>query len=335
MYRYIYIKKSGIICESVLKKFSIRRRFLTLRYDSVLGYLQKMLRRRRPVVRICILLVIILPLAFGIYISLPITISTSFTKESITEVFMSSSASNSTSATVNEVILTTTTTIRSATITQSNIPDIFDLSLWRHILLGKIGNQTLCPVPPEYKTIVDAYCRCHNRDNCSHVPCTMINLANEFTEPVHCLRGGQNAVGVKPDLICRKSPALELFSNPHRKPSVRAEAYTRITSDLYVRGLLPFRDGETSRWGITLLGESLGYYSSIAEKQRLLPIFDITMGYDRRYFDLITDAHMTDYVDQITNRSHKRLSYESVLGKKVQGLFIIVLILQITQYTSI
>jgi hypothetical protein len=149
----------------------------------------------------------------------------------------------------------------------------------------------------------------------------MIYFSNEFIENVHCLRGGKTAIGVKPDWICRKSPALELFSNPHRKPSVRAEAYTPLTSDLYVQALAPFRNEETSRWGLTLQGESIGYYSSIAEKKRLLPLFDITMGYDRRYFDLITDAHLTDYVDQITNRLNQRLTIAQVFQNKVAGLF--------------
>jgi hypothetical protein len=153
----------------------------------------------------------------------------------------------------------------------------------------------------------------------------MIYLSNKSIETVQCLRGGRLAIGVKPDWICRKSPALELFSNPHRKPSVRAEAYTPLTSDLYVQALLPFRDTKTSRWGLTLLGESIGYYSSITEKQRLLPIFDITMGYDRRYFDLITDSHLTDYVNQITKRLDRPLTVEQLFQKKLTGLFVLCL----------
>ncbi len=135
------------------------------------------------------------------------------------------------------------------------------------------------------------------------------------------MRGGKLAIGIKPDWICRKSPALELFSNPERKPSIRAEAYTPITAELYGQALAPYRDGETSKWGLTLEGESIGYYPSVATKKRLLPLFDITIGYDRRLFDLITDVHLTDYVDQITNKLNERLTIEQVFQNKIKGLF--------------
>lgn len=202
------------------------------------------------------------------------------------------------------------------------IPDILDLSLWRHIILGRRGNQTLCTVPSQYQPITGAYCRAHKRENCLELPCTLIYLSAEFNENVQCLRGGKVAVGIKPDWTCRKSPALELFSNPQRKPSIRAEAYTSLTSELYGQALAPYHDAETSKWGLTLEGESIGYYPSVAEKKRVLPLFDITVGYDRRYFDLINDVHLTDYVDQITNRLNQRLSIEQVSQQKVKGSFV-------------
>lgn len=124
---------------------------------------------------------------------------------------------------------------------------------------------------------------------------------------------------MKPDWICRKSPALELLLNPKQKPSIHAEAYTKLTSELYGQALAPYRDDETSKWGLTLIGESIGYYPSIANTKRVLPLFDITLGYDRRYFDIITDVHLTDYVDHITNKLNQRLSIEQVLQDKVKG----------------
>jgi hypothetical protein len=69
-----------------------------------------------------------------------------------------------------------------------------------------------------------------------------------------------------------------------------------------------------------LEGESIDYYPSVAEKKQVLLLFDITGGYDRRYFDLITDVHLTDYVDQIANRLNQQLSIEQVLQQKVKGL---------------
>lgn len=193
--------------------------------------------------------------------------------------------------------------------------------MWRHIIFGNRGNRTLCSIPEQYRPIAEAYCRAHKKADCLQLPCTLFYLSNEFNKTVRCLRGGKVAVNEKADWLCRTSPALELFSNPQRRPSIRAEAYTSITSELYGQALAPYRDPEKSKWGLTLEGESIGYYPSVAEKKRVLPLFDITVGYDRRYFDLINDVHLTDYVDQITNRHNRRVSFERVLREKVKGLF--------------
>jgi len=93
-----------------------------------------------------------------------------------------------------------------------------------------------------------------------------------------------------------------------------------LTSELFGRALGPYRD-ETSKWGLTLEGESIGYYPSVVFKTRLLPLFDITIGYDRRIFDLITDLYLLDYADLIANRLNRRLTMRQVLANKVKGLF--------------
>ena len=129
------------------------------------------------------------------------------------------------------------------------------------------------------------------------------------------------AVGVQPDWICRKSAALELFSNINKKPSIQAEAYTRLTSELYEQALGPYREEGATKWGLTLEGESIGYYPSVVFKTRLLPLFDITIGYDRRIFDLITDLYLLDYADLITNKLKRRLTMRQIFENKVKGLF--------------
>jgi hypothetical protein len=72
---------------------------------------------------------------------------------------------------------------------------------------------------------------------------------------------------------------------------------------------------------LTLEGESIGYYPSVANNKRILPMFDITLGYDRRYFDLITDLHLTDYVDKIIDKSNQRLTIQQVVKNKIKGSF--------------
>jgi hypothetical protein len=124
---------------------------------------------------------------------------------------------------------------------------------------------------------------------------------------------------VEPDWICRTNPALELFSDPQRRPSISAEAYTTVTAELFGQALAPYHDAEKSKWGLTLEGESIGYYPSIANNRRVLSLFDITIGYDRRLFDLITDVHLTDYADKITNKVNQRLTINQVFHNKVKG----------------
>lgn len=187
--------------------------------------------------------------------------------------------------------------------------------------MGGQGNQTLCEIPSQYRPIIDAYCRAHMGQPCRMVPCTMIYFTDEFTANVKCLRGGKVAVAVQPDWICRKSPALEILSYPDSKPSICAEAFTPITAELFGQALAPYRDEETSKWGLVLEGESIAYYPSVANKKRVLSLFDITLGYDRRFFDVVTDVHLTDYVYKITNEHYQRLTVHQVLRKKVKGLF--------------
>ncbi|CAF1539478.1 unnamed protein product [Rotaria sp. Silwood1] len=260
-----------------------------------------MFRRRRYSLQKCIIFVILLVLIFTIFLSF--SPPSSFQSKDLLHVTQ----------------LSLMKTPSRQTMRQDDVPDIFELSLWRHILIGAKGNQTLCEVPSQYRPIANAFCRAQNRDDCPMIPCTLIYLTDEFITYVECLRGGKVAIDVEPDWVCRKSPALELFSNPRRKPSVCAEAYTTITSELYGQALAPYRDEETSKWGLTLEGESIGYYPSIAHKKRLLALFDITIGYDRRFFDLITDVHLPDYVDKITNKNKQRLTVKQALRKRFRG----------------
>lgn len=150
------------------------------------------------------------------------------------------------------------------------------------------------------------------------MPCPMVNLTEKFITYVKCLRGGKVATDVQPDWTCRTSPALELLSNPQTKPSILSEAYTKITAEMYGQALAPYRD-QRSKWGLTLEGESIGNYPSARKQKRFLPLFDLTLGYDRRLFDLVNDKYLGDYVDQIVNRSNQRLSIEQVMQNKVEG----------------
>ncbi|CAF3054167.1 unnamed protein product [Rotaria socialis] len=262
-----------------------------------------MFHRRRHLRRSCILCVVLSLLIFTIYSAFFSTFSF---------------APNLSNSTQSPVFASARTVSSQSTLRNGSIPDIFELSLWRLILTGGKGNQTLCETPSQYRSIVNAYCRAHNRENCSMIPCTLIYLTDEFTTNIECLRGGKFATGIQPDWVCRKSPALELFSNSNRKPSICAEAYTTLTAELYGQALAPYRDEETSKWGLTLEGESIGYYPSVASKKRVLSLFDISLGYDRRFFDLITDKHLTDYVNKITNKHNQRLTINQILRKKVK-----------------
>ncbi|UJR07594.1 hypothetical protein I4U23_011882 [Adineta vaga] len=225
-------------------------------------------------------------------------------------------ATQSTSTTSSLFVMNHSSTVMTR---ETFIPDIFDLTLWRHAIIGLHGNQTKCRVPRIYRSIANAFCQALGRGDCPRIPCTLVHISDEFTQNIECLRGGKLAVRVKPDWICRKSAALEILSNPNRKPSIQAEAYTRLTSELYAEALAPYHDKETTKWGLTLEGESIGYYPSVILRTRLLSLFDITIGYDRRIFDVVTDLYLMDYVDLLTNKLHQRLTVRQVVDNKVRG----------------
>ena len=191
--------------------------------------------------------------------------------------------------------------------------------MWRDILISNRGSQTLCPVPTEYLPIANGYCHAQRRDDCPQIPCTLIHLTTEWSQTIKCLRGGKRSSSETFDWMCRKTPALEILSHTHRRPSIMAEAYTTLTAELFGRALSPYRDGQKSKWGLTLVGESVGYYPSVIENRRFLPLFDITLGYDRRLFDLVTDVHLTDYVERIVDKTSHRLTASQVMLNKVEG----------------
>jgi hypothetical protein len=173
--------------------------------------------------------------------------------------------------------------------------DLFDLSFWRHSLIGRVGNQRMCRVPSFYLPIANAFCHAQGRPDCPEIPCPLVSLSTNVTEEVRCLRGGRRARSNRFDWRRQTSPALELFDNPRRKPSIIAEGYTGITAELYAKALFPFHDGERTKWGLSIEGESFGYYPSVLRSARLMPLFDITVGYDRRHFGVIDDAHLGFY----------------------------------------
>lgn len=189
------------------------------------------------------------------------------------------------------------------------IPDLFDLSYWRLSLIGAVGNQTMCRVPSAYLPIANAFCHAQRRVDCPEIPCPLVSLSADVTREVRCLRGGRRSTSNRFDWRCRKSPALELFDNPFRKPSIIAEGYTEITEELYAEALFPYHDVERTKWGLSLEGESIGYYPSVVRSARLMSLFDMTIGYDRRYFDVITDAHLGLYQDRLLSR---RVTFEEI-----------------------
>lgn len=198
-------------------------------------------------------------------------------------------------------------------------PEIFDLSFWRFVLIGNRGNQTLCDVPERFASVVESYCHAIKRENCARIPCTLIRRSEEFDREFQCFRGGKRANQTDFHFKCKRSPALELFDNQEKKPSLMTEAYTDLTFELYGDALFNYHDGKTTKWGLALEGESFGYYPTFARLDRISSLFDITVGYDRRYFDLINDQHLEPFVDAIINRSNKRLTIEQVIRQKKRG----------------
>jgi hypothetical protein len=187
-----------------------------------------------------------------------------------------------------------------------------------------IGNMSLCDVPEQVRSIADAFCPTAWQTNCTKLPCVLVYQSNETDQHSIYLSNGRNNVNIQTgefdsrevqQIECVTSPALELFMHGPPYPSLITNGYARVTKELYGDVLSQHFRSSDSIWGLSLNGESIRYYPWSGTKS-ILSLFDITQGYDRDLYDVITDAYLPWEQQYFMNNT--RVSFDSAMLDKKQ-----------------
>ena len=194
------------------------------------------------------------------------------------------------------------------------------MDIWRLVLEGgqKFGDATLCDIPSKVRPIVDNYCQGMLGRTCPKIPCGLVRMSSKTNEKVRCHSNGQilndlssNATDI---IECWKSPALDLFLNRSSSyPSIRSNGYLRRIEKLFREILSPHFRSSNSIWGLSFNWESIGNYP-IAGDRSFLSVFNITEGYDRHLYHVITDSYL--FYDVQNLLKNQRISYDSALHSK-------------------
>lgn len=175
----------------------------------------------------------------------------------------------------------------------------------------------MCEIPDQVRPIVDAYCKTVLRRTCAKLPCALVETSSATSERIRCQANGlpiNDEIGNSTNAIeCIKSPALALFTNGLIYPSLRTNGYTAMTQELFSDILFVKYRSPESVWGLSFNWESIGNYPWAGDKA-LLSLFDVTEGYDRRMYHVITDSYFSYDLPSIVNET--RLSFDSAIRSK-------------------
>jgi hypothetical protein len=182
----------------------------------------------------------------------------------------------------------------------------------------------MCDIPERVQPIADAFCFTVLGKDCIQLPCVLVYQSNKTDQHNIYLSNGRNNINIRTEeanssevhqVNCVTSPALELFMYGPPYPSLITEGFPRITKELYSDILSQHFRSPNSVWGLSFNGESIQYYPWAGTKS-LLSLFDITQGYDRDLYDVITDAYLPE--DQQYFMSNARVSFDSAMLDKEQ-----------------
>jgi hypothetical protein len=187
-----------------------------------------------------------------------------------------------------------------------------------------IGNMSMCDIPEQVQPIADAFCFSVLGKDCIQLPCVLVYQSNKTDQYNIYLSNGRNNINIRTEeanssevhqINCVTSPALELFMYGSPYPSLITNGFGRITKELYGDVLSQHFRSPNSVWGLSLIGESIQYYPWAGTKS-ILSLFDITHGYDRDLYNVITNAYLPQ--DQQHFMSNTRVSFDSAMLDKEQ-----------------
>ena len=188
-----------------------------------------------------------------------------------------------------------------------------------------VDNGTLCVIPDQVRPIAEAFCKTVLKSPCPKLPCALVRVSSQTDGIIKAQTNGRIADYKGPiwkpntdpaELVeCTMSPALELFMQGPPYPSLLMYGYPPVLKELFADVLTrSFRSAE-SVWTLSLDGESISYYPWSGNTS-ILSLFDMTRGYDRHLYDVISPAYLPRDQHFLLNIS--RVSFEAALAPKKQ-----------------
>jgi hypothetical protein len=99
-------------------------------------------------------------------------------------------------------------------------------------------------------------------------------------------------------------------------PSLITDGYDPITKNLHGDILTQSYRTLDSIWGLSLFGESIVYYPWAGTKS-LLSLFDITVGHDRDFYDIMVNYYLPQYQQDFMGNT--RVSFDAAIRDKRQA----------------
>lgn len=207
---------------------------------------------------------------------------------------------------------------------------IFDAISWRNYAINfKRGNRTalnqLCTAPQDLRHVLNEICHAHHLSECDRFPCDMIHADMAGTHKIQCYRGGRSnrtwlhetETSLEPSFSCQIGPSLDLFrvhNNNSVYPSMIIHGYDEILRTRYVEAFKQLRSKE-SVWGLYFNLESLSYYPWAGDP-KIVTQFNITLGYDRQIYDVISSAWLFPRVERLKPGPNRMTSADVLNSKK-------------------
>lgn len=174
---------------------------------------------------------------------------------------------------------------------------LFRTSTWK--------KKEMCPTPKELRPLALRLCSAKkNGSSCQDkLPCSLLHSSNR--RRIRCFRGGfRVSPSSSTEMIhCQTSRALDAFDSNRSSPSLLVDRY-RLSKKLFAATLHRSFRSSSSVWAFAFTYESIRYYPW-AGNRPLLSLFNLTMGYDRNLYDILTPSYLSTYLTRVTtNRSN-------------------------------
>ena len=184
---------------------------------------------------------------------------------------------------------------------------LFKNSTWK--------KKKMCPTPKELGVLAMHLCSAAGSRSSScekALPCSLLHSSN--LQSLHCLPGGflpSTRTNSSDQFQCRISRALDAFASNQSFPHLLANRYT-LSKKFFIATLSRSFRSPSSVWAFAFSHESIRYYPWAGDSA-LLSLFNLTMGYHRKLYNLLVPVYLPPYLKKLTT---DRTSISEVLREK-------------------